>query len=267
MIRAVIADDERLMREQLRARLGEAWPELEIVGEAKNGLEAVELVDRLRPELVFLDIRMPGLTGVEAARAIAQLPEREGEEPWPGCEIVFITAYDQYAIEAFEQGVVDYVLKPAERERLAVTVERVRKRLAQRRSEDGGATPQLQQLLQTLARQMNPAAPAPLQWIQATVGSTIQMIPVEDVLFFISDEKYTRVQTATLEALIRKPIKELIEELDAKLFWQIHRSTLVNVKAIAGITRDLRGRQLVSVKGHPEKLEVSRSFTGLFKGM
>lgn len=269
-VRAVIADDERLMREQLRARLAEAWPELEIVAEAKNGLEAVELVDRHRPELVFLDIRMPGMTGVEAARAIAQLPERDGEEPWAGCEIVFITAYDQYAIEAFEQGVVDYVLKPAERERLAVTVERVKKRLAQRRGDDDGGgptTPQLQQLLQTLNRQINPAAPAPLQWIQATVGSTIQMIPVEDVLFFISDEKYTRVQTATLEALIRKPIKELLDELDAKLFWQIHRSTLVNVKAIAGVSRDLRGRQLVSVKGHPEKLEVSRSFTGLFKGM
>lgn len=266
-VRAVIADDERLMREQLRARLAQVWPDLQIVAEAKNGLEAVDLVDQHRPELVFLDIRMPGMTGVEAARAIAQLPEREGHEGWAGCEIVFITAYDQYAIEAFEQGVVDYVLKPAERERLAVTVDRVRKRLAQRRSDEGAATPQMQQLLQALARQLNPAAPPHLKWIQATVGSTIQMIPVEDVLFFISDEKYTRVQTATMEALIRKPIKELVEELDANQFWQIHRSTLVNVKAIAGVSRDLRGRQLVSVKGHPQKLEVSRSFTGLFKGM
>jgi len=272
--RAVIADDERLMREQLRARLGEVWPELQIVAEAKNGIEAVELVTQHHPELVFLDIRMPGMTGVEAARAIAQLPSGDDTpDAWPGCEVVFITAYDQYAIEAFEQGVVDYVLKPAERERLAVTVERIRKRLAQRRSEDDGGGdggvpgPGLQQLLQTLARQMNPAAPPHLKWIQATVGQSIQMIPVEDVLFFISDEKYTRVQTATLEALIRKPIKELVDELDANLFWQIHRSTLVNTKAIAGVTRDLRGRQLVSVKGHPEKLEVSRSFTGLFKGM
>ena len=125
----------------------------------------------------------------------------------------------------------------------------------------------MQQLLQKLATQLNPNAPPKLQWIQATVGQQIQMIPVEDVLFFISDEKYTRVQTATLEALIRKPIKELVEELDMNLFWQIHRSTLVNTRAIAGVSRDLRGRQLVSVKGHPEKLEVSRSFTGLFKGM
>jgi DNA-binding LytR/AlgR family response regulator len=268
--RALIADDERLMREQLRARLAEVWPELEIVAEAKNGLEAVSLTESEQPDLVFLDIRMPGMTGVEAARAIAQLPVDEDGAGWPGCEIVFITAYDQYAIEAFEQGVVDYVLKPAERERLTVTVERIRKRLAQRA---GGAPaaddppPAMQQLLQKLAMRMDPEKAPKLRWIQATVGQNIQMIPVDEVLFFISDEKYTRVQTATIEALIRKPIKELIEELDAEVFWQIHRSTLVNTKFIAGVSRDLRGRQLVAVKGHPEKLEVSRSFTGLFKGM
>ena len=270
---AVIADDERLLREQLSARLGEVWPELEIVGEAKNGTEAVELVETHHPDLVFLDIRMPGMNGIEAARAIAQLPvDEEGAKPedgrpWRGAEIVFITAYDQYAIEAFEQGVVDYVLKPAERERLQVTVERIKKRLAQRRTDDGAPAAGLQQLLQKLATQINPNAAARLKWIQATVGQSIQMIPVEDVLFFISDEKYTRVQTASLEALIRKPIKELVEALDPQLFWQIHRSTLVNTRHIAGVTRDLRGRQLVSVKGHPEKLEVSRSYAGLFKGM
>jgi DNA-binding LytR/AlgR family response regulator len=274
MTRALIADDERLMREQLRARLAEVWPELEIVAEAKNGLEAVELTAQHHPDLVFLDIRMPGMTGVDAARQIAQLPTDESaDDDWPGCEIVFITAYDQYAVEAFEQGVVDYVLKPAERERLAITVERIKKRIAQRGKPDGddaplpAHTPDMQQLLQKLAAQLNPNAPPKLKWIQATVGQQIQMIPVEDVLFFISDEKYTRVQTATIEALIRKPIKELIDELDMNLFWQIHRSTLVNTKAIAGVSRDLRGRQLVSVKGHPEKLEVSRSYTGLFKGM
>jgi DNA-binding LytR/AlgR family response regulator len=274
--RAIIADDERLLRDQLRARLAEVWPELEIVAEAKNGIEAVELTEQQHPDLVFLDIRMPGMTGVEAARAIAQLPtDDDTDDGWGGCEIVFITAYDQYAIEAFEQGVVDYVLKPAERERLSVTVDRVRKRLAQRAGEGEGdaaadAPPPAarQQLLQKLAAHMNPqSAPQHLRWIQATVGQNIQMIPVEEVLFFISDEKYTRVQTATLEALIRKPIKELVDELDANVFWQIHRSTLVNTKFIAGVSRDLRGRQLVSVKGHPEKLEVSRSFTGLFKGM
>ncbi|HEY8707109.1 MAG TPA: LytTR family DNA-binding domain-containing protein [Burkholderiaceae bacterium] len=276
--RALIADDERLLREQLRARLAEVWPELEIVAEAKNGLEAVQLTEAHHPDLVFLDIRMPGMTGVEAARAIAQLPvDDEHPEGWSGCEVVFITAYDQYAIEAFEQGVVDYVLKPAERERLQITVERIRKRLAQRHGADADndtdgvpdAPPRaaMQQLLQKLAARMDPAQAPQLRWIQATVGQTIQMIPVDEVLFFISDEKYTRVQTAALEALIRKPIKELVEELDAEVFWQIHRSTLVNTRFIAGVSRDLRGRQLVSVKGHPQKLEVSRSFTGLFKGM
>jgi DNA-binding LytR/AlgR family response regulator len=279
-VRALIADDERLMREQLRARLAEVWPELQIIAEAKNGQEAVQLTEQHHPDLVFLDIRMPGMTGVEAARAIAQLPTYEDTpDNWPGCELVFITAYDQYAIEAFEQGVVDYVLKPAERERLMVTVQRIQQRLARRGGEtavdasgEASAGPAvavagMQQLLQQLSRQMNPNAAPHLRWIQATVGQSIQMIPVEDVLFFISDEKYTRVQTATLEALIRKPIKELVDELDANVFWQIHRSTLVNTRAIAGVTRDMRGRQLVSVKGHPEKLEVSRSFAGLFKGM
>ncbi len=273
-IRAVLADDERLMREQLRARLTEVWPELEIVAEAKNGLEAVELTKAHKPDLVFLDIRMPGLTGVEAARQIAQLPgELPEDDDWGVPEIVFITAYDQYAVEAFEQGVADYVLKPAERERLQLTVARIKKRLAQRDAPGGDAADSapapLQQLLHRLSSQLNPAAGKPqyLQWIQATVGQAIQMIPVEDVLFFISDEKYTRVQTAKIEALIRKPIKELVDELDPRLFWQIHRSTLVAVKAIAGVTRDFRGRQIVSVKGHPEKLEVSRSYTGLFKGM
>ena len=281
--RALIADDERLMREQLRARLFEVWPELDIVGEARNGIEAVQMAESLHPDIVFLDIRMPGLTGVDAARQIGQLAtHEEAPDQWPGCEIVFITAYDQYAVDAFEQGVVDYVLKPAERERLAVTVDRVRRRLELRRraasatpeagSDESGAgdAPSpvaMQQLLHKLAARLNPDTPPALRWIQASVGQSIQMIPVEDVLFFISDEKYTRAQTATLEALIRKPIKELVDELDPDLFWQIHRSTLVNTRFVTGVSRDLRGRQLVAVKGRPEKLEVSRSFTGLFKGM
>lgn len=278
MTRAVIADDERLMREQLRARLQEVWPELEIVAEARNGQEAVALAQMHHPDIVFLDIRMPVLTGVEAAQQIAQLPTHEEADGWPGCEIVFITAYDQYAVQAFEQGVVDYVLKPAERERLKVTVERIKARMAVRAHDksdqgDSGAsllpahTPDMQQLLARLAEQIKPQSVPKLQWIQATVRQSIQMIPVADVLFFISDEKYTRVQTATLEALIRKPIKELVDELDMSLFWQIHRSTLVSTKAIAGVSRDERGRQLVSVHGHPEKLEVSRSYAGLFKSM
>jgi len=251
--RAVIADDEPLMREQLRARLAEAWPELEIAAEARNGAEAVERVAAERPDVVFLDIRMPGMTGIEAAREIATL------EHLP--EIVFVTAYDQYAVSAFEQGAIDYVLKPAERERLALTVQRIRKRLTER-----STTPALlQETLARLAAKLEP--PSRLRWIQASVGQQIHMIPVDEVLFFVSDEKYTRVQTAQQEALIRKPIKELMAELDPAQFWQIHRSTLVNARAVAGITRDERGRQLVSIKGRPEKLEVSRSYAHLFKGM
>jgi len=254
MTRAVIADDEALMRDQLRARLKELWPELEIVSEAKNGEEAIEQVEEHRPEVVFLDIRMPVKTGVQAARDIARL---DGRLP----EIVFVTAYDQYAIDAFQQGVIDYVLKPAERERLAVTVDRLKKRLAG----PAGSSDTLQEALAKLAERLDPQAK--LKWIQASVGNQIQMIAVDDVLFFVSDEKYTRVQTAQQEALIRKPIKELISELDPNQFWQIHRSTLINARAIAGVIRDERGRQLVSIKGRPEKLEVSRSYAHLFKGM
>lgn len=257
-VRAVIADDERLMREQLRSRLLEVWGELEIVAEARNGDEAVKAVAELQPDVAFLDIRMPGKTGIEAAREIGD-----------ACHIVFITAFNEYAVEAFEQGAVDYVLKPAERDRLAATVERLKKRI-------GSKPADLRDLLKTLAARLDAApatsgsAPPPrahLQWIQASMGQQIRMIPVSDVLFFTSDEKYTRVQTEGFEALIRKPIKELIEELDPEQFWQIHRATIVNVQAIAGVTRDFRGRQLVQLKNHAEKLEVSRNYTHLFKQM
>jgi DNA-binding LytR/AlgR family response regulator len=257
MPRAIIADDERLMREQLRSRLAEVWPELEIVAEAKNGEEAVAAVREHAPDLAFLDIRMPGMTGIEAAQAIGDV-----------CHVVFITAYNEYAVQAFEQGAVDYVLKPAERERLEVTAARLKKSLGQRPTD-------LRDLLTRLADRLEGGdGPAPgvagaerLQWIQASVGQQLKLIPVAEVLFFTSDEKYTRVQTETLEALIRKPIKELVEELDPAKFWQIHRSTIVNVDAIAGVTRDFRGRQLVQVKGRPDKLEVSRNYTHLFKQM
>jgi len=248
---AIIADDERLMREQLRARLAEVWPELEIVGEAKNGQEAVELVRELRPQLAFLDIRMPGLTGVEAARAIGN-----------ACHVVFVTAYGEFAIEAFEQGAVDYVLKPAETERLRVTAEWLRRRLQAPPADLGALLDQLSRRLEAVA-----SGRQHLQWIQATIGQQLRMIPVDEILFFVSDEKYTRVQTEAYEALIRVPIRELIEQLDPEHFWQIHRSTIVNVRTIAGVVRDMRGRQLVTFKNHPDKLEVSRSFTHLFKQM
>ena len=270
MPRAVIADDERLMREQLRTRLHQVWPDLEIVAEAKNGLEAVQAVSVHQPDVIFLDIRMPGLTGVEAAKEIAQL-ELSDDALLP--EMVFITAYDQYAIDAFEQGVIDYVLKPAEPERLRLTAERLKARLKQRANglndpEDNAlATHSVQQLLHVLSAQVSGRAVQYLSWLQASVGQTIQMVAVEDVLYCVSDEKYTRVQTAKQEFLIRKPIKELVEELDPAIFWQIHRSTLVNVKAIAGVTRDERGRQEVLLKGRSEKLQVSRSAAQLFRSM
>lgn len=267
-VTAVLADDERLMREQLRARLTEAWPDLAFVGEGKNGLEAVELITTHRPDFAFLDIRMPGMTGIDAAREILARDDNR-------TQVVFITAYDQYACEAFEQGAIDYVLKPADRARLAKTVERLKERVGTTKAE-ATSTPDVAALLEKLAARLDektpaaaaPAAPAAkLQWIQASVGQSIRLIAVDDVLFFQSDEKYTRVQTREFEALIKKPIKELIDELDPDRFWQIHRSTLVNAQAIAGVTRDFRGRQIVTVHGHPEKLEVSRTYTHLFKQM
>ena len=250
---AIIADDERLMREQLRARLSEVWPDLRILAEAKNGEEAVAAVNDHRPDIAFLDIRMPGMTGIEAARHIGD-----------ACHVVFITAYNEYAVDAFEHGAIDYVLKPAEADRLAITVARVKQRLGSRPTDLG-------ELLSKLSARLDSTAGGSqrsyLKWIQATVGQQLRLIPTAEILFFTSDEKYTRVQTESFEALIRKPIKELIDELDPEQFWQIHRGTIVNAKAIAGVTRDFRGRQLVLIKGHTEKLEVSRNYTHLFKQM
>jgi len=255
-VRAVIADDERLMRDQLRARLAEVWPALEVVAEARNGDEAVACVAKHRPDLVFLDIRMPGKTGLQAAREIGD-----------SCHVVFITAYSEHAIEAFEQGAVDYVLKPAERDRLELTVARLKKRLETPPADFGGLLARLAARLDGNAGSAESSPKRYLQWIQASLGQQIRMIPVADVLFFASDEKYTRVQTDGFEALIRKPIKDLVAELDPENFWQIHRSTIVNVKAISGVTSDFRGRRLVQLKGHSEKLEVSRNFAHLFKQM
>ncbi len=276
LARAVIADDERLMRDQLRTRLAQVWPSLEIVAEAKNGLEAIEAVRVHQPDVIFLDIRMPGLTGVEAAKEIAQL-DLGDDALLP--EMVFITAYDQYALDAFEQGAVDYVLKPAEPERLRVTAERLQKRLMQRAGEgsdsvatassltDSGGSASVQQLLHVLSAQLKGQPVQYSSWLQASVGQSIQMVAVADVLYCVSDDKYTRVQTLKQEFLIRKPIKELVDELDPKVFWQIHRSTLVNVNAISGVQRDERGRQEVLIKGRADRLAVSRSASQLFRGM
>ena len=269
-LRALIADDERLLREQLKARLSQVWPDLELCGEARDGLEAVEMAQYLQPDVVFLDIRMPGLTGIEAAQEIVARPG------WAG-EIVFVTAYDEYAIAAFEQGALDYLLKPVETERLAQTALRLESRLKARRQDGHVDAPIDDSTLDTLLRKLlhlragihqrdRPQREEPLRWIQCSAGSTTRLIDVKDILFFRSDEKYTRVRTRDQDAVIRTPIRELLPRLDDQQFWQIHRSTIVNVAAIAGVTRDESGRQTVQVQGVPEVLEVSRSFAHLFRG-
>ncbi|GLR14322.1 DNA-binding response regulator [Chitinimonas prasina] len=251
---AVIADDERLMREQIVSRLKEAWPELVIVGEATNGLEAVAMARAQEPDIVFLDIRMPELDGIGAARALL------GQ-----CHVVFVTAYDQYAITAFEQGAVDYLLKPADPERLKLTCQRLQERLAKNEEEPND----MDVLLDQLSRRLGGEGKSRdyLRWIQASVGNSIRMISTREILFFRAEDKYTRVQTEGFEALIRKPIKELADELDPDEFWQIHRAILVRVDAIDQVSRDFRGQQIVQMKGNNEKLEVSRSFNNLFKQM
>jgi DNA-binding LytR/AlgR family response regulator len=248
---AVVADDERLMRDQIVAQLKEAWPELVITGEAANGREAVALVQSQQPDIVFLDIRMPEMDGIAAARALAGR-----------VHVVFVTAYDEYAISAFDQGAVDYLLKPADPERVALTCERLRARIAK-------APDPMDHLLAQLSERLGPAVASReyLRWVQASVGSNLRMIPTSDVLFFHAEDKYTRVQTARFEALIRKPIKELIEELDPEEFWQIHRATVVRVDAIEQVSRNIRGNQVLHLRGTDEQLEVSRSFNHLFKQM
>ncbi len=249
---AVVVDDERLMRDQIVARLKEAWPELSIVGEAGNGREAIAIVRSLEPDIVFLDINMPGMDGIQTAQALAGR-----------VHVVFVTAHDQYAISAFEQGAIDYLLKPAEPERVALTCQRLRARLKQ-------APEPMNDLLAQLSQQLGAGGLKPRQymrWVQASVGANIRMIPTSDILFFRAEDKYTRVQTQGFEALIRKPIKELIDELDPDEFWQIHRATVVRVDAVEQVSRNLRGQQIVHVKGRQERLEVSRSFNHLFKQM
>jgi DNA-binding LytR/AlgR family response regulator len=251
-IRALIVDDEAPMRDQLRARLHEAWPSLVIAGEAANGVDAVSMARELKPDIVFLDIRMPGQSGIEAARHL-----------YAQCHIVFVTAYDQYALDAFEQGAMDYLLKPVMADRLKLTCERLRQRVT-------AAPENIGDQLQQLARLLEQGAPKKteyLRWIQAQVGTSLRMISTKEILFFQSDEKYTLVQTAHAEMLIRKTLKELADELDPDEFWRIHRSTLVRVDAIAEVSRDDRGRQMLKVRNHPAALEVSRNHAHLFQQM
>lgn len=262
---AVLAEDESLLRQFLKKKLEKLWPDLAIVGEAEDGKSASELIGTLKPTVAFLDIRMPEMTGLEVATAIA--------ESSPDTHIVFVTAYHEYAVQAFERGAVDYLLKPLQEDRLTTTIERLREHIESDDRDAPTLPDNMAQLISQLKREMrgNGGAggtqPEALRWIKASLGNTLKLIDVKDVLFFNSDEKYTRVVTATEEALIRKPLRELLDELDLNQFWQIHRGTIVNVSAISGVTRDFRGDATVKVKGHNEQLKVSRPFSHLFKQM
>jgi len=247
---AIVAEDEAALREQLIEQLKALWPELEIVAAAKDGIEALRLLEQWRPDILFLDIQMPGASGQEVARAAAGR-----------CHIVFVTAFDQHAVSAFEQGAVDYVLKPVLASRLFATITRLRERL-------GSGPPRADTVEETLGQIGTLAGRRPaLRWINASVGQNLRVITVDEVLFFQADNKYTRVVTGSSEALIRKPLKELAEELDPQQFWQIHRSTMVNASAIDRIVRDIRGRLQVHLKGRNDSLLVSDSYAHLFRQM
>ena len=253
-MRALIADDEPHLAMYLRDQLKALWPELEIVHMSKNGVDAAQRIRELEPDLAFLDIQMPGLNGLEVAQGI------EG-----ATRVVFVTAYDQYALDAFEHAALDYVLKPVRSERLARTVERIRA---------ASAPPQPDaRMAEVLARLMAPPAPVQpnpqphLRYIRAAHGDLVRQVPVDEVLFFQSDEKYTVVQTAAAEHLIRTTITDLATQLDPAQFWQVHRSTLINLAFLEGTRRDDASRLFVRIKGHGAELPVSRAFVHLFKAM
>lgn len=242
--RVLIADDEPLLRAELREALRQLWPEAELVGEAADGFEALRMAQQQAPDVAFLDIRMPGLNGLELARTFGMRTH-----------VVFVTAYHEHAVAAFDEGAVDYVLKPADPIRLARCIARVRERLRQ-------PPPDLTRLMARL--QPKPAAPS---WLQASVGQTIHFIDLAEVVYFSAEAKYTRVVTDTLEAHIRTPLKELAETLDEAGFWQVHRSHVVAVKRIAAASRDGDGGLWLSLRGHAARLPVSQRFQHRFKGM
>lgn len=260
--RAVIADDEAHLRDYLEQQLAAVWPELRVVGRAANGLEALRLIDDEAPDVVFLDIRMPGLTGLDVAARLIDSPAPP--------QIVFVTAYDQYAVQAFEHSALDYLLKPASLERLSKTVGKLKAALAT----PVAAAPPMDALRVLLAQLGGPAAlstpapaPAPLQWIRASQGEQTRLIAVDEVLYFQSNDKYTSVVLADGECLIRTPISKLREQLDAQQFWQIHRSVIVAARHVAGTRHDFRGRLMVQLKDRTEQLVVSRNYADLFRQM
>ena len=249
----IIAEDEPLLRQALLDQLAQAWPQLQVVAACEDGASALEALAEQQPHVAFLDIRMPGLSGLDVAAAAAQVS--------PRTQIVFVTAYDQYAVAAFERGAIDYLLKPISAERLAATVQRLQSRVE---TPDADA---LAALLERLGQQMPRDAVEPLTWLTASAGRETRLILVDEVAYFRADNKYTTVVTADGEALLRTPIRELLERLDPATFRQIHRSTIVNLKAIAGIVRDDSGRGTVRLKSRPETLTVSAPYMALFRHM
>jgi DNA-binding LytR/AlgR family response regulator len=246
--RAIIAEDEEVLRQRLREQLAKLWPELRIVAEAEDGVAALGALEAETPDILFLDIRMPGLSGLEVAH------QASGR-----CHVVFVTAYDKYAISAFEEGAIDYVMKPFSLSRLVTTIARLKERM-------GSAPARLESLLEKLAEVLKTQR-GHLRWITAWMGNDVRLITVEEIAYCHADNKYTLVVTDDAQAMIRKPIKELAEELDPEQFWQIHRSTLVNVSAIAGVHRDFKGRLRVRLKNRSETLAVSEPFVQRFRHM
>lgn len=261
---ALIAEDEPLLAQALQGELARAWPELSIVSTVGDGAAAVQAALLHRPDVLFFDIRMPGQGGLEAAADLAEAWPLE----WPFPALVFVTAYDQYAVQAFDAQAVDYVLKPVQPERLRKTVEKVRGLLARRATPPMDATlEQLRQLLASSSPVPTGAALAPLKVIQASVGNSLRLVPVEDVVYVEAADKYLRVVTEAGEVLIRTPLKELLPQLDPAVFWQVHRGTVVRATAIESVLRDEAGKLSLALKTRPEKLPVSRLYAQLFKAM
>jgi DNA-binding LytR/AlgR family response regulator len=248
-VSAVLVEDESVLRDELRDALAALWPELLIAGEARDGIEALQLLEKLAPDVLFLDMQMPGLSGLDVAR------HAQGR-----CRVVFVTAYDTYAVAAFETGALDYVLKPIDPARLARTVDRLKRELA------GSTVPSaLEPPLQRLSSGMEPRSY--LKWINASSGQTLRVITTDEVEYFQADTKYTRVVTADGEYLVRMSLRQLLDQLDPERFWQVHRSTIVNAGAIAMVTRDFRGHVHLSLKNRPERLPVSEAYHHRFRQM
>jgi DNA-binding LytR/AlgR family response regulator len=250
---AIIADDEEQLRIHLKSKLAVIWPELSICGEAANGLEALDLIESCRPAIAFLDIKMPGLTGIEVAQKISS-----------DCRVVFITAFDQYAIEAFENEAVDYILKPVTDKRLEKTVNRLKKQISNISNPAPDFSATMDRLLAALKdKQLS----AYLKWIKVRHGEEVRLIAIDDVCYFKAEDKYTVVKTRDGESLIKKSIRQLTEQLDPEQFWRIHRGSVINISQIARVSRSFAGRLIISLKNLPETLTVSRSYAHLFKQM